>query len=452
MMYILDGDAVTHMIVPNGKHATQNGRMLLIEHHLSYMGRRPLVVQIFVIQIVMIITRHRDNIDQTVGDADQFVTLLHHSFGFGIAIIPGTHDDILRLDRSITCCMGQRSPHTSLLAITLDQPDIAVGKGTELLDYIFLLVGIFVSADVHTRSPEDRFVTLQILLEKSIHECIRFGVEQIQMVHAVLAAAYFGLVMSECQRMGRSIYFGNDFDKTTGSFFLKVDELAFRIVAVACRQPRISITLQTESSIGTTPVVTEELLEAIVVEVYLKSVHLVVSHHLDQVAKVGHGDELAAAIHHKATQGIVGIVAYLSLWQTTVSVLLAHLKQRTRSPVNTGHFGSRNGNSTIHTDGIAFGSQFLVFLQGQKDVTGARLSLLHPKNSAEHLSVIGSKCLGYRPQGRLSTYNTHVGRRLEHAICSLPLFQFGNDKRFFVKGIHAQLHTKKKNQAQGAGS
>ena len=89
-----------------------------------------------------------------------------------------------------------------------------VGEGTELLDYVFLLIGVLIGTDVDTRAAEYGFVTFQIFLEEAVHELVSLGIEQVEMVHTILLATYLRLVMGESQRMGRRIDFGDNLYET----------------------------------------------------------------------------------------------------------------------------------------------------------------------------------------------------------------------------------------------
>ena len=214
MVDILNGNAVAHVVVPYGKHAAQDSRIFLLEDSLSHMGRRPLLIEVLSVQVVVVITGSRHNVNQPVGDADELITLTHHLLGVGISVVPGTHDNVLRLDGRFAGSMSQSAPYAGLLAVTFHQTDVMVGEGTELLDYVFLLIGVLIGTDVDTRAAEYGFVALQIFLEEAVHELVSLGIEQVEMVHTILLATYLRLVMGESQRMGRRIDFGNNLYET----------------------------------------------------------------------------------------------------------------------------------------------------------------------------------------------------------------------------------------------
>ena len=113
--------------------------------------------------------------------------------------------------------------------------------------------------------------------------------------------------------MGRNINLRNDFHEVGCCLFLEVDELFLGIRAVTGSQSRISIRLQTESSIRLIPVVLEILLESVIVQMNLQRIHFVVSHDFYQVLQIRHRYELTTAVYHEAAKRIVGIISDYSL-------------------------------------------------------------------------------------------------------------------------------------------
>ena len=222
--------------------------------------------------------------------------------------------------------MSQGSPYTCLLTETFYITDIPVCKGPELFYDIFLFIGIFIGTNVYTRTTENRLIAFQVFLEQSIHESISFGIEQIQMIHAIFFTTQFRLVMTESQRMCRSIYLRYDFDELGGCIQLKIYEFLFGIITVAGCQSGEGFTFQTESGIRFIPIMTEELLETVIVQMYLENIHLVVRHHLDQIAQVSHRNELTTTVHHKATYGVIRPVTYLSFRYTMILCLFTNLE------------------------------------------------------------------------------------------------------------------------------
>ena len=52
-----------------------------------------------------------------------------------------------------------------------------IGKGTELLYDVFLLIGIFICTDMYTWSSEHRIFSFQIFLKQGIHKFVCLWVE-----------------------------------------------------------------------------------------------------------------------------------------------------------------------------------------------------------------------------------------------------------------------------------
>ena len=256
--------------------------------------------------------------------------------------------------------MSQGTPNTSLLAEAFHVADVSVGKLTELFHDLRVLVAVFVGADVYALATEHRFFAFQVFLKQSVHELVSLRVEEVKVVHAILLASDFGHVVSEGQRMCRSIDFWNDFYKATLGQLLQVDEFLLGVMSVAGCESRICIRFEAECSISLVPVVFEELLEAVVVQVDLEAVHLVVGHNLYIVAQVMHRDELASAVYHEATDFVVRKVADNAFREC--EVLFGHLQEGAGSPIHAHGFGSREADAVGNADGIAFLAQLLVCL------------------------------------------------------------------------------------------
>ena len=174
------------------------------------------------------------------------------------------------------------------------------------------------------------------------------------MVHAVLFAADLRLVLCKRKRMGRDIYLRDNLDTQAVGELLEGDKLLFRIIAVAGGQSGESFAFEAESRIGLVPVMIVILLEGIIVQVDLERVHLVVSHHLHIIAQHAHRDKLTPAIHHKATDRIVGIIAGRPFRQSLVALLFGQLQQRAGSPIQPLALGSGNGDTVGDLHRVAF--------------------------------------------------------------------------------------------------
>ena len=104
------------MVVPHGKHTAKNSRVVLVKLLVAYLCRCPLVVEIFAVEIVVIITCSRNYVGEAVGNADELIALSLHLLRVGIAVVPAAHYHIVRLHLGVAIGMSERSPYDSLLA------------------------------------------------------------------------------------------------------------------------------------------------------------------------------------------------------------------------------------------------------------------------------------------------------------------------------------------------
>ena len=211
--------------------------------------------------------------------------------------------------------MSQGTPNTGLLAETFHIADVAVGKLTELFYDLRVFVTILIGADVYTLTAEHRFFAFQVFLEQSVHELVSLRVEEVEVVHTIFLASDFRHIVRECEGMSWRVDFRNDFHEATFGQLLQVDEFFLGIETVASSQTWISVRFETESGIGLVPVVFEELLESVIVQVDLEAVHLVISHNLHIVAEIMHWDELTAAVNHESADTIIREVTDFAFWK-----------------------------------------------------------------------------------------------------------------------------------------
>ena len=303
------------MVVPYGKHSAENGRVVLLELLVANLRRSPRIVKIPAIQVIVIIARCRNDVNQSVRNAHQFIAQALHLLRVSITIVPAMHHHVLRLHLGVALGMSKCAPNGCLLAKRLHIFNIMVGEITEFLHHLLLGVGILIGSDMHYLAPEHGVLALQILLEEPIHKLVGLGIEEVEMIHAIFLGTDFRLVMGEGERMGRHIYLGDDVDAILLCQFLEFDELSLGIAAILRRESRIGVAFQAEGCRSFRPIVTEELSESIIVEMNLQGVHLVIRHHLDQRAQIRHRDELSAAIHHEASQPIGRRILGRPLWQ-----------------------------------------------------------------------------------------------------------------------------------------
>ena len=403
------------------------GARTLFEDLGADMRRRPLVVEHAAIEIVVIVACRGYYIKVPVGDADELVALTHHLARIGITVVPCVHHHILRLDGRLARRMRQRTPHARLLAVALHKAYVPVGELAELLDHGLVLVRVLVGADMHARPAEDGVVTRKVLLEEAVEKFVGSRIEQVEMVHTVLLAAQLRVVMAEGQRMCRRVDLGYDLHEPLLGQFLQIDELALGVAAVARRKVGICLRLEAEGGIGLVPVILEILFEAVVVKMYLQGVHLVVGQYLNVVLQEMQGDELAAAVDHKAAHGIVGPVAHLAARQRAIVALLGHLQQRARRPI---YPFCRGG---LHIDTLAgYGHcislipEFLVGLDGQRYVTAAAAACCNCGTEAEHLGAV----VGQHPRHPFERLvargvnDARILRRDETSFAAMPRLEF----------------------------
>ena len=208
------------------------------------------------------------------------------------------------------------------------------------------------------------------------------------MIHSVFLASQFRLVLSESQRVCRSVYLRNDFHVIVFCQLLQVDELLLRVRAILCRKTRIRVALQTERRLSLVPIIVEVLHETVIVKMNLQCVHLVISHHLGKTAQIIHGDKLTSAVHHEPSKLILGHIDYRSLRQSTVGTLLRHLQQRTCSPENTLSRRSFNVHRASDANFISLFSQRIILYRAYHYVARLRLSAGYGQLLAEHLLII----------------------------------------------------------------
>ena len=145
--------------------------------------------------------------------------------------------------------------------------------------------------------------------------------------------------MREGKAVSRYVEFRNNLHTHLLGIADEVAHLLFRIAAVDCSKAREEVALHSESSLSIVPIVLELVLRSVVVEVKLKGIHLVVRHHIDERIEVAQRVELASAVNHKATNGVVGLVgngeagkeSLINSTRVEVACLF-HLEQRLRAP------------------------------------------------------------------------------------------------------------------------
>ena len=205
---------------------------------------------------------------------------------------------------------------------------------------------------MHAWTAEHRLLATEILLPEIVHEGIYFGVEEVKVIHSIVLTGQLGLVLCEGQDVCGSIYLGYDIHSVLLSQLLELYKLLLGIGAVLGGQAGISVTLKAEARLSLAPVIAEVLAETAVVEVHLQGVHLIVRHHLGQIAQVRDGDVLASAVDHETAHTVIGLVGDDALGQSLAFCLLVDLQQCTCSPHDTLGGGSCEGHIGSDVDAV----------------------------------------------------------------------------------------------------
>ena len=244
--------------------------------------------------------------------------------------------------------------------------------------------------------------------------------------------------MREGQRVCRHIDLRNDLHTVLLRQFLEVDKLLLRVRTVLSRQPGIRIALQSEGCLRLVPVVGKIAREAVVVEVYLQSVHLVIGHHLDQIAQIAHGNKLTSAINHEATHGIAGLVDRRAARNGTFRRLLRKLQQRTRGPEKALFRSGRDTGRLTDVHGISLFAEFSVFSDREHEI--AFLPLAGDNRhlyTGKSLVVCNKTFCNFTRHGVTFGHDYPPGRN-KLALGTGPCGQFGNDKGLRIDiGINA---------------
>ena len=182
MVDVAHGDAVAGVVVPNGEHAAENGGISLFELLIADLRRRPFLIEHRAVEVIVVVTGGGDDVDVAVGDGNELIALGFHLRGVGIAVVPRFENHVLALDGRIAVGMRKCAPGNSLLAVAFDVANEVVGERTEEFDHGFVLVAVFVSADVHTRTDENGIGTGTILREEAVEERNDGGIAEIEVV------------------------------------------------------------------------------------------------------------------------------------------------------------------------------------------------------------------------------------------------------------------------------
>ena len=133
VVHIGHGYAVAVDVVPQGKHAAHDAGVVLLKRHVAEHARCPGVIEVVERQIVVIIVGHRHDVGLPVGHADHLPSLTFHLYGVCHVVRPQTHGHALLAHGRRAVGMRERTPHHRTLAVALDEGEVTVGVGAELL-------------------------------------------------------------------------------------------------------------------------------------------------------------------------------------------------------------------------------------------------------------------------------------------------------------------------------
>ena len=171
-------------------------------------------------------------------------------------------------------------------------------------------------------------------------------------------------------------------------------------------------------------------MESIIVEVNVKNIHLIIGHHAHILAKHGHGEELSAAIEHKAAERIIGRIVDKTAGQSARLRLFGQLQQGSRAPIKALSVGGGDGGLSVYRHGVALFAQRFGGFKAQHDVAFLRLTLGEGQCCAEHLPIIVGQLLCN--SSFFCTIAHDATRKNERSFCPFPLLNLWNGERFFV--------------------
>ena len=127
MMDVTNGNTVAANVIPHGKHTAGDLRVAFFKALVGNLCRCPTFIEVFAVQVVVIVSCLGNYIDKTVGDTNHLVSLSLHVLGVCIAVVPHLHHNVIGLDGCLALGMCQRAPQHSLLAKALHMTDQMVG-------------------------------------------------------------------------------------------------------------------------------------------------------------------------------------------------------------------------------------------------------------------------------------------------------------------------------------
>ena len=233
--------------------------------------------------------------------------------------------------------------------------------------------------------------------------------------------------MRKCQRVSGHVDFGENFHALRGGFALEGTELFLRIATIARGKAGEEVAFETESGGRLSPIVAEVLFEAVVVEVYLQSVHLIIGHHFDQLAQIVHGNVFATDIDHETAHGIGGTVGGYTTGQGMRAGLFADLQNGAGAPKCALDRSGGDGCSFAYGQAVTFDAKGVAAIGArQNDVAGAAFALHDAESTRKKFGIVGSKALGHGQEGAIAHHNAAGG--MKFTTGTLPRSEFGHDK------------------------
>ena len=108
-----------------------------------------------------------------------------------------------------------------------------VGERTEEFDHGFVLVAVFVSADMYARADKNGVGAGTILRKQAVEERNNGGIAEIEVVGTEFFRAEQGTIVRKCQRVGGDVDLGENFHALCGGFALESTEFFLCVAAVA---------------------------------------------------------------------------------------------------------------------------------------------------------------------------------------------------------------------------
>ena len=159
----------------------------------------------------------------------------------------------------------------------------------------------------------------------------------------------------------------------------------------------------------------------------LQGVHLIISHHLDELAQIVHGDVFAADIDHETAYGIGRTIGGDAARQGVRAGLFADLQNGAGAPKCALGRGGGDGCSFTYGQAVTFVAKGVAAIGTcQNDVAGATFALHDAESARKKFGIVGSKALGNGEESAVTHHNAAGG--MKFATGTLPRSEFGHNK------------------------